>query len=669
MMRVRALLSSWPRAAFALCAAWLLAYELRVVLAPGLDAGPLTSRGAHDVLLLLASGLCIAAGLRRHRRERLAWVLIGCGLLAWSLGEVYYTAVLWDAAEIPIPSPADIGYLLLPPLALAGILLLLRARTREVPRTLWVDGLIAALAVASLSAAIVLEPVLENVEGRGLEVATSLAYPIGDLILLGLIVGALAGTGWSMDRTWVLLAVGVSTFWLADSLYLLKTIDGTFVSGGVVDTGWWAGLLLIAAAAWQRPPVRVRRAEGESMRLIAVPLGFGLAGLGLLVYGSIAELNLVAIALAAASLLAVMVRLSLTFRDNVAMLRFSRDEALTDSLTDLGNRRALARDLEDLLPGESGAVDEPLVLALYDLDGFKHYNDTFGHPAGDALLARLGHNLSACVWGRGRAFRMGGDEFCVLFEPGGDDPSALVESAAAALSESGEGFTIGCSYGSILLPEEAVEPAEALRIADQRMYAQKNAGRMSAGRQSKDVLLRALAERSPTLGGHLSGVADLAERTARRLGLPTAEVERIRHAAELHDVGKVAIPDDILSKTTPLDAAEWAFIHRHPLIGERIVASAPSLARVATLVRSTHERWDGTGYPDALAADAIPLGARIVAVADAYDAMTSARPYAAPRSPRNAFDELRRCAGTQFDPAVVETFRAVIAARGLPVTA
>jgi diguanylate cyclase (GGDEF)-like protein len=669
MMRVRALLSSWPRAAFALCAAWLLAYELRVVLAPGLDAGPLTSRGAHDVLLLLASGLCIAAGLRRHRRERLAWVLIGCGLLAWSLGEVYYTAVLWDAAEIPIPSPADIGYLLLPPLALAGILLLLRARTREVPRTLWVDGLIAALAVASLSAAIVLEPVLENVEGRGLEVATSLAYPIGDLILLGLIVGALAGTGWSMDRTWLLLAVGVSTFWLADSLYLLKTIDGTFVSGGVVDTGWWAGLLLIAAAAWQRPPVRVRRAEGESMRLIAVPLGFGLAGLGLLVYGSIAELNLVAIALAAASLLAVMVRLSLTFRDNVAMLRFSRDEALTDSLTDLGNRRALARDLEDLLPGESGAVDEPLVLALYDLDGFKHYNDTFGHPAGDALLARLGHNLSACVGGRGRAFRMGGDEFCVLFEPGGDDPSALVESAAAALSESGEGFTIGCSYGSILLPEEAVEPAEALRIADQRMYAQKNAGRMSAGRQSKDVLLRALAERSPTLGGHLSGVADLAERTARRLGLPTAEVERIRHAAELHDVGKVAIPDDILSKTTPLDAAEWAFIHRHPLIGERIVASAPSLARVATLVRSTHERWDGTGYPDALAADAIPLGARIVAVADAYDAMTSERPYAAPRSPRNAFDELRRCAGTQFDPAVVETFRAVIAARGLPVTA
>jgi aminomethyltransferase len=598
MMRVRALLSSWPRAAFALCAAWLLAYELRVVLAPGLDAGPLTSRGAHDVLLLLASGLCIAAGLRRHRRERLAWVLIGCGLLAWSLGEVYYTAVLWDAAEIPIPSPADIGYLLLPPLALAGILLLLRARTREVPRTLWVDGLIAALAVASLSAAIVLEPVLENVEGRGLEVATSLAYPIGDLILLGLIVGALAGTGWSMDRTWLLLAVGVSTFWLADSLYLLKTIDGTFVSGGVVDTGWWAGLLLIAAAAWQRPPVRVRRAEGESMRLIAVPLGFGLAGLGLLVYGSIAELNLVAIALAAASLLAVMVRLSLTFRDNVAMLRSSRDEALTDSLTDLGNRRALARDLEDLLPGESGAVDEPLVLALYDLDGFKHYNDTFGHPAGDALLARLGHNLSA-AWGPRarlphgrrrvlRALRAGRRRPVGARRVGRRRPlrerRGLHDRLLLRLDPASRGGR-GAGGGP------AHRRSAHVRAEERRPHVRGTPEQGRAAARSRRA--------QPHAGGHLSGVAELAERTARRLGLPTAEVERIRHAAELHDVGKVAIPDDILSKTTPLDAAEWAFIHRHPLIGERIVASAPSLARVATLVRSTHERWDGTGYPDA----------------------------------------------------------------------
>ena len=682
MRRIAPIIDRWHVAIFAACAAWLALYELRVVVAPGLEAGPLTSRFAHDVVLLAASALCISRALTAGR-ERLAWLLIGGGVAAWSLGEVYYTAVLWDAAEIPIPSPADIGYLLMPPLMLVGILLLLRARAREVPRTLWVDGLIAALAVGALSAAIVFETVLENVEGHGLAVATNLAYPLGDLVLLGLIVGALAGTGWRLDRTWMLLAIGVSTFWLADSLYLVKTAEGSFVSGGPIDTGWWIGLVLIAAAAWQRPPDRVRRQAGESLRLIAVPLGFGLTGLGLLVYGALADLNLLAIGLASASLLAVMVRLTLTFRQNVLMLRASRDEALTDALTGLGNRRALARELEYLcdvaegaelaerLAGETGfeAIEIPLVLALFDLDGFKHYNDTFGHPAGDSLLVRLGANLSACLEGRGRAFRMGGDEFCVLFEPGADDPLPLVQSAAAALSESGDGFTIGCSYGWTLLPTEASVPAEALRIADQRMYAQKHAGRMSAGRQSKDVLLRALAERNPMLGGHLSSVAELAERTARRLGLPSEEVERIRHAGELHDAGKVAIPDGILAKPGPLTDEEWAFVRRNPLIGERIVASAPSLSRVATLVRSTHERWDGAGYPDKLAGDAIPLGARIVAVADAYDAMTSERPYSAPRTPQEALEELRRHSGTQFDPAIVETFRAVVAESTLKLAA
>jgi two-component system, cell cycle response regulator len=651
-------LARWHRPVFAVCAAWLALYELRVILAPDLDAGPLTSRFAHDVVLIAASVLILIRGLTAGR-ERLAWLLIGGGVLAWSLGEVYYTAVLWDAEVIAIPSPADVGYLLLPVLVLPGILLLLRARARHVPRTLWVDGVIAALAVAALSAALVLEPVLDNVEGQAAAVATNLAYPLGDLVMLGLIVGALAGTGWRLDRTWMLLAIGVSTFWLADSLYLVKTADGTFTSGGAIDTGWWAGLFLVAAAAWQRPPERRRAPDATSLRLIGVPLGFGMTGLGILIYASIADLNPLAITLAAASLLAVMARLTLTFRENVEMLRASRQEAMSDALTGLGNRRALALDLEELLP-EDDAPPRPFVLALFDLDGFKHYNDTFGHPAGDGLLVRLGDNLAACLHGRGRAFRMGGDEFCVLLEAGLDDPNALVESAAAALSESGEGFTIGCSHGSVLLPEEATDHAEALRIADQRMYASKHAGRMSAGRQSKDVLFRALSERNPMLGGHLSGVAELAERTARRLGLAPEEVERIRHAGELHDAGKVAIPDAILSKPGPLTDEEWAFVRRHPLIGERIVRSAPALSRVAELVRSTHERWDGAGYPDGLHADAIPLGSRIVAVADAFDAMTGERPYAARRTPHEALDELRRCAGTQFDPAVVETFRAVV---------
>jgi two-component system cell cycle response regulator len=636
-------------------AAWLVAWELHVLLAPDLGAGPLFSRFAHDLVLVGAGAMCLWAGIASpYRRERRAWLVIGAGLTAWAFGEIYYTAVLWTAEEIPIPSPADGGYLLFPPLMLVGVLMLLRSRTRHVPGTLWADGITAALAVSAAGAALVFETVRDSASGQAMEIAVSLAYPIADLLLLGLIVGALAGTGWQLDRTWVLLAGGIATFWLADSLYLVRTANGTYESGNWFEIGWWLGLVMIAAAAWQ--PVRRTRALvlDERLRRIVVPIAFGIGGLGLLVYGCIAGLNPVAVGLAAASLVAVMCRTMLTFRDNVAMLRASRVEASTDALTGLGNRRALARALEEEMP----RADErdPLVLVLFDLDGFKLYNDTFGHPAGDALLVRLGAGLADFVEGRGTAYRMGGDEFCALLRPGSRSATPLVVGAAAALSEHGDGFAIGCSYGAIHLPAEAADAAEALRIADQRMYAQKNAGRTSATRQSKDVLLRALAERNPDVRHDHVATADLAEATARQLGLGVEEVEQIRHATELRDVGKMAMPDAILTKPGPLSDDEWVFIRRHPLIGERIIAAAPALTRVAGLVRSSHERWDGAGYPDALDGEQIPIGARVIAVADAFAAMTGVRPYAVRRSVEAALAELQACAGTQFDPAVVAAF-------------
>ena len=155
-------------------------------------------------------------------------------------------------------------------------------------------------------------------------------------------------------------------------------------------------------------------------------------------------------------------------------------------------------------------------------------------------------------------------------------------------------------------------------------------------------------------------VAALAEATARELALDAEETERVVHAAELHDLGKVAIPDAVLDKPGRLDEHEWEIVRAHPVTGERIIAAAPALREVATLVRASHERWDGTGYPDALAANAIPLGARIVAVCDAFDAMTEDRPYQATRKTEDALAELRRCAGTQFDPVVVAAFEAAV---------
>jgi diguanylate cyclase (GGDEF)-like protein len=334
-----------------------------------------------------------------------------------------------------------------------------------------------------------------------------------------------------------------------------------------------------------------------------------------------------------------------------------REQAVTDALTGLGNRRRLSTDLGTAL--ERAAVT-PALLLLFDLDGFKAYNDTFGHLAGDQLLTRLGAKLSDAVAAHGSAYRLGGDEFCVLLRLDGEDVDDLIARAAAALRDSGKQFAIRASFGAVLLPHEADSPDHALQLADERMYAQKR-GRAAGPRdQARDVLLRTMQAKQPELNDHSSEVADLAVRVARRLGLTGEQLDEVARAAELHDVGKVGIPDTILNKPGPLDATEWDFMHQHTILGERILNAAPALRPVARLVRSSHERWDGTGYPDQLAGDAIPLGARIVAVCDAFEAMTADRAYREALSPHDARQELCANAGSQFDPAVVAAFLAAI---------
>lgn len=337
-------------------------------------------------------------------------------------------------------------------------------------------------------------------------------------------------------------------------------------------------------------------------------------------------------------------------------------QALHDPLTGLGNRRSLLSDLDlGLLEATTG---RPIVLALFDLDGFKVYNDTYGHPAGDSLLLRVAQRLERVLDGQASAYRIGGDEFCVLSAIGAGDPESIVALAAAALVERGEGFSITASYGLVLLPDEAATATEALREADRRMYANKSRNsRGLAGRQSADVLLRILSERSPALGVHLDEVTALCDLVAERLQLSDDDREPLQQAASLHDAGKIAIPDKVLEKAGPLDEGEWAFIRRHPVIGERILSAAPALARAAKLVRSSHEHVDGSGYPDGLAGDRIPRGSRIIAVCDAYSAMVSGRPYRETRDSAAALGELKRCAGTQFDPEVVEALDAVLAER------
>jgi two-component system, cell cycle response regulator len=343
-----------------------------------------------------------------------------------------------------------------------------------------------------------------------------------------------------------------------------------------------------------------------------------------------------------------------------AARRELESHANTDALTGLGNRRKLLFDLDRCV--RSARAGEPAVLTLFDLNGFKNYNDSFGHPAGDALLMCVGSALATAVqpFG-GQAYRPGGDEFCVIADAA--HQRAMEQAASESLSEQGEGFTIGTAFGSVRIPQDTGDTAEALRKADQAMYAQKQTGRATADRQSSDVLLRALSERHPDLGDHQNGVAELAEQLGERLGVAGEPLSHLRHAAALHDIGKVAIPDAIITKAGPLSDDEWAFMRRHTVIGERILAAAPSLGAAASLVRSSHEAWDGSGYPDGLSDVEIPLGARVIAVCDAFDAMVSERSYACKRTEDQALDELRRCAGSQFDPRIVATFEQLLVDR------
>jgi two-component system cell cycle response regulator len=613
----------------------------------------------NDAIVLVCAAVCLLRAWSQ-RGERLAWLMLGLGMASWALGNVYYSVYLINRNPLPIPSIADGLWLGIYPFSYIGVALLLRSRLATWRTSMWLDSVIAATAVAAVSADVVVATVVRSSAHLSTAASlTNLAYPIGDLVLLAMAIGAIALEGWRADRTWFALTAGFAAFTVTDGLFAVKTANGSYQVGTIIDAGWLLAAVLVAWAAWQ-PITRSARPTMDGWRFVIMPIGFALVALVMLA-SSDRFARPWTVGLAMITLLGVLARLALTFREYMRMVHRSDHEASTDALTGLGNRRRLLSDLEDA--GLRASRQVTLAFGLFDLDGFKPYNDTYGHPAGDALLARLGGQLKTAVGQAGSAYRMGGDEFCVLIACQPGEAQAVVARAAAALAEEGEGFEVRASWGAVELPAETTDPTEALRITDQRMYQNKLSRRSSAGEEIAGALMQALAEHSPGLVDHMSGVAELAQQMAGELELTADDVADVRRAAELHDIGKIAIPAAILDKHGPLSDGEWKFIKRHTLIGERILRAAPSLHRVGQLVRSSHERYDGRGYPDGLAGDEASLGARILAVCDSYNAMTSDRPYAAAMSTGDALAELRRCSGSQFDPHVVDTFHAVMACR------
>jgi diguanylate cyclase (GGDEF)-like protein len=518
----------------------------------------------------------------------------------------------------------------------------------------WLDGAIAAATAAGVISAIAFEQILHSADHTSVPaLLTTLAYPVGDLVLLAVVTGVFGLSGWRPGRAWLLLGMGLVLWAIADTSYSYANADGSYVVGGILDSMWMTAAWLMGIAPWQRV-TRRGKLHLEGSRLPVTPSALSIVALAVLLYGGFHHVGAVGLALAGTAVLLVIARVIWTVQDNMRLLAASRRDAVTDALSGLGNRRSMQVALARTLA--AGASSDPAVFVMFDLDGFKAYNDRFGHLAGDTMLAHLGRRLSAAVGIAGTAYRPGGDEFCVLLDSEVAEADMHIAAAMVALSTDGDGFAITASYGKVVIPAEADTPTRALRLADDRMYAHKGIRRDSVRHQTRDVLLGLLREGQPQLHDHLCEVGRLAALIGQRLGMNAEQLDEVRRAAELHDLGKTAIPAPILNKPGPLNDEEWAFMRRHTIVGERILSAAPALTPVAALVRASHERWDGDGYPDGLAGEAIPLGARIVFVCDAFVAMTSDRPYSPARSPEEAIEELRRTAGTQFDPRVVEAF-------------
>jgi diguanylate cyclase (GGDEF)-like protein/putative nucleotidyltransferase with HDIG domain len=334
------------------------------------------------------------------------------------------------------------------------------------------------------------------------------------------------------------------------------------------------------------------------------------------------------------------------------LTQMSRTDPLTGSLNRRGFEERVASELDQALRSA-----RPVALVLLDLDNFKSVNDLRGHAAGDELLCWVVESVRQTIRGMDTMGRLGGDEFAVL-APNLSSSGAvqLAERIRNVLSE-----RISVTTGIASYPADGLDHDELQRRADSHLYQQKHglATHFAAGRRELSwaaTLARAVDARMSAPSEHSAAVAQYAAGIAQRLGWGGADLAYLRVAAMLHDVGKVSLPDDILKKPGPLDDREYEEVKMHPVIGAEFINRVDGLSLIALWVKHSHEHFDGSGYPDGLKGEDIPLASRIVLVADAFDAMTSDRPYRRALTHEQALDELRRNAGRQFDPRCVAAF-------------
>jgi diguanylate cyclase (GGDEF)-like protein len=408
-------------------------------------------------------------------RMRPAWAAIALSLGLFTVGNALWTNVVQFWNPVPYPSISDAFFLAFYPVACAGVWMLVRATTPRLAGTIWLDGLIAALGVAALESTIVIGIISRGSKGAGFaSYATNLAYPIGDMVLVMMLIVVFSTRAWRPGPLWWTLGAGYGIFALADTVYVVRVTDGTYVTGTPLDSLWLIGTFLVAVAAWERPGTRHEVAPQQ--QAVVLPALFMLSSLAVVTVDAVwTRLFPLGVVLAILTLAIAIARLGRAYRQ-LQNLAATKREARTDELTGLGNRRFFFETL-DARVQERGSAE--LAVLMVDLDRFKEINDSLGHLVGDDVLRRLAPRFSAAVGSAGVLARLGGDEFGVIMSPLAsiDDATRLADRIREALSQtlviSGMSMRVDASIGIAVCPEHGTTAELLLQKADVAMYDAK----------------------------------------------------------------------------------------------------------------------------------------------------------------------------------------------------
>jgi len=409
-------------------------------------------------------------------RQRAGWTAMAVALTLFAAGNLVWTTWVQFVVPVPFPSAQDVLFLPFYPVAYAGIYFLARdTLPRRQAQAVWLDGIIAALGAAAIQAAVVFKPVADNNVGDYGDIVTNFAYPMGALVLTALLVVVFAVQGWRPDRQWWTLGAGLAFFAVADSVYSVKALDGTYVTGTVLDSMWMIGTLLMATAAWQRP--RVRPESARRTQPVIVPGAFLVSSLAIIVYATFEPVSPFAVIVATGTLLVAIIRMGFAFRQ-LQSLAESKREARTDELTGLPNRRHFYELLRAALTADDR---RDVAVLMIDLDRFKEINDSLGHSVGDEVLRQLGPRLARVVDGTGTVARLGGDEFGLLLSPL-HDPAQAQRIAELVRDDLRRSFTldtislhVDASIGIAIAPDHGDAADTLLQRADIAMYEAKRA--------------------------------------------------------------------------------------------------------------------------------------------------------------------------------------------------